>query len=66
MLCYVKYPCFVFKQGITYDTGGADVKAGGHMAGMHRYVILRMYINVVHASEYPFVPTHTYSYERNG
>ena len=23
-------------QGITYDTGGADVKAGGHMAGMHR------------------------------
>ena len=23
-------------QGITYDTGGADIKAGGHMAGMHR------------------------------
>eukprot|EP00795_Rhopilema_esculentum_P012109 gene12109-2713_t len=23
-------------KGITYDTGGADVKAGGHMAGMHR------------------------------
>jgi len=27
--------CLVGK-GITYDTGGADVKAGGHMAGMHR------------------------------
>lgn len=25
--------CF---QGITYDTGGADIKAGGFMAGMHR------------------------------
>ena len=24
-------------QGVTYDTGGADVKAGGHMAGMSRY-----------------------------
>lgn len=23
-------------QGITYDTGGADIKAGGGMAGMHR------------------------------
>ena len=23
-------------QGITYDTGGHDIKAGGHMAGMHR------------------------------
>ncbi len=23
-------------KGITYDTGGADVKYGGHMAGMHR------------------------------
>jgi len=23
-------------KGVTYDTGGADVKAGGHMAGMHR------------------------------
>jgi len=22
-------------KGITYDTGGADIKAGGHMAGMH-------------------------------
>lgn len=27
--------CFCF-QGITYDTGGADIKAGGVMAGMHR------------------------------
>ena len=26
---------FCFK-GITYDTGGADIKAGGVMAGMHR------------------------------
>lgn len=25
-----------FLQGITYDTGGADIKAGGCMAGMHR------------------------------
>ena len=24
-------------QGVTYDTGGADIKAGGHMAGMSRY-----------------------------
>lgn len=23
-------------QGITYDTGGADIKVGGCMAGMHR------------------------------
>jgi leucyl aminopeptidase len=27
---------FLIGKGITYDTGGADVKAGGHMAGMHR------------------------------
>lgn len=27
---------FLCHQGITYDTGGADVKAGGVMAGMHR------------------------------
>lgn len=27
--------CMLF-QGITYDTGGADIKAGGIMAGMHR------------------------------
>ncbi|KAJ0068084.1 hypothetical protein NL108_015561 [Boleophthalmus pectinirostris] len=25
-------------KGITYDTGGADIKAGGFMAGMHRQV----------------------------
>ena len=24
-------------KGITYDTGGADIKAGGHMAGMSRW-----------------------------
>lgn len=24
------------KQGITYDTGGADIKHGGSMVGMHR------------------------------
>ena len=23
-------------KGLTYDTGGADIKAGGSMAGMHR------------------------------
>lgn len=23
-------------KGVTFDTGGHDVKAGGHMAGMHR------------------------------
>lgn len=27
---------FLIGKGITYDTGGADVKHGGHMAGMHR------------------------------
>ncbi|CAF1066699.1 unnamed protein product [Brachionus calyciflorus] len=27
---------FLVGKGITYDTGGADVKAGGHMSGMHR------------------------------
>lgn len=27
---------FLVGKGINYDTGGADVKAGGHMAGMHR------------------------------
>lgn len=26
----------LFYQGITYDTGGTDIKAGGIMAGMHR------------------------------
>ena len=27
-------------KGITYDTGGADIKAGGVMAGCMNYVIL--------------------------
>ncbi|CAK8674251.1 unnamed protein product [Clavelina lepadiformis] len=27
---------FLVGKGVTYDTGGADVKAGGIMAGMHR------------------------------
>lgn len=27
---------FMVGKGVTYDTGGADIKAGGHMAGMHR------------------------------
>lgn len=27
---------FLIGKGVTYDTGGADVKAGGVMAGMHR------------------------------
>ncbi|CAN7990629.1 unnamed protein product [Ixodes hexagonus] len=27
---------FLVGKGVTYDTGGADVKAGGVMAGMHR------------------------------
>lgn len=28
---------FLVGKGVTYDTGGADVKTDGHMAGMHRY-----------------------------
>ena len=27
---------FLVGKGVTYDTGGADIKAGGVMAGMHR------------------------------
>lgn len=27
---------FLVGKGITYDTGGADIKCSGHMAGMHR------------------------------
>jgi len=27
---------FLVGKGVTYDTGGCDVKAGGVMAGMHR------------------------------
>ena len=38
--CYKKilYKNFRFQvgKGITYDTGGADIKAGGIMAGMSR------------------------------
>ncbi len=29
---------YLVGKGITYDTGGADIKAGGHMAGMSRYI----------------------------
>jgi leucyl aminopeptidase len=31
---------YLVGKGITYDTGGADIKAGGVMAGMSRYKIL--------------------------
>lgn len=33
---YSTYEHWMLWQGITYDTGGADIKAGGIMAGMHR------------------------------
>jgi len=32
----VESTLFLVGKGITYDTGGADIKAGGVMAGMHR------------------------------
>ncbi|KAJ8005770.1 hypothetical protein DPEC_G00121340 [Dallia pectoralis] len=32
----VKQTLMLVGKGITYDTGGADIKAGGCMAGMHR------------------------------
>ncbi|XP_046366254.2 putative aminopeptidase W07G4.4 isoform X1 [Haliotis rufescens] len=32
----IKKNIFLIGKGITYDTGGADIKAGGNMAGMHR------------------------------
>ena len=32
----VKETLFLVGKGITYDTGGADLKSGGIMAGMHR------------------------------
>lgn len=32
----VKQTLMLVGKGITYDTGGADIKAGGVMAGMHR------------------------------
>ncbi len=31
-----KRSLFLVGKGVTYDTGGADIKAGGIMAGMHR------------------------------
>jgi hypothetical protein len=35
----VKKTVYLVGKGITYDTGGADIKAGGHMAGMSRYIV---------------------------
>ena len=32
----VKKTVYLVGKGITYDTGGADIKAGGVMAGMSR------------------------------
>eukprot|EP00048_Salpingoeca_helianthica_P015980 m.229754 g.229754 ORF g.229754 m.229754 type:complete len:538 (-) comp17822_c0_seq1:81-1694(-) len=32
----VETTVFLVGKGITYDTGGADIKCSGHMAGMHR------------------------------
>ncbi|KAK3094658.1 hypothetical protein FSP39_004605 [Pinctada imbricata] len=32
----IQQTLFLVGKGITYDTGGADIKAGGVMAGMHR------------------------------
>lgn len=32
----VKTTLMLVGKGVTYDTGGADIKAGGFMAGMHR------------------------------
>lgn len=32
----VKDTVILVGKGVTYDTGGADIKAGGHMAGMSR------------------------------
>lgn len=32
----IKSTIILVGKGVTYDTGGHDVKAGGHMAGMHR------------------------------
>jgi len=41
LLCVgqVKKTVYLVGKGITYDTGGADIKAGGHMAGMSRYEV---------------------------
>jgi leucyl aminopeptidase len=32
----VKENIFLIGKGVTYDTGGADIKYGGHMKGMSR------------------------------
>lgn len=32
----VEETLFLVGKGITYDTGGLDIKAGGHTVGMHR------------------------------
>lgn len=34
----IKDTVYLVGKGVTYDTGGADIKAGGIMAGMSRYV----------------------------
>ena len=34
--CEIDWHLISNRKGVTYDTGGADIKAGGHMAGMHR------------------------------
>ena len=35
----MKKTLYLVGKGINYDTGGADIKAGGVMAGMSRYVL---------------------------
>ena len=37
----IKKTVYLVGKGISYDTGGADIKAGGVMAGMSRYVTQR-------------------------
>ena len=32
----IEHTLMLVGKGVTYDTGGADIKAGGVMAGMHR------------------------------
>ena len=32
----IKKTVYLVGKGVTYDTGGCDIKAGGVMAGMHR------------------------------
>ena len=38
---------YLVGKGITYDTGGADIKAGGVMAGMSRLDIVIFVVPVV-------------------